>query len=142
MGADGGVRALEGATSRGVTWMGDRREWLRPIPSTEKELREESRREREDRERRDAMLRAEQAGRASAPAVEAWWDHPVGDGDQFVAQLMHLDQQADSVPRVDSVLKEEASRQVEASRLNDALRDAERTELRLEAQETREREEG
>lgn len=110
--------------------MGDFEIPLRPVPGSVKELRDESRRDRQDRERGDAMLRAEEAGRAAAD--DQPWSLPEESRERFGVQLTRMDERTGSMPRVDAVLKERHREEGESNQLRDSLRDVERAELRLE----------
>jgi len=111
--------------------MGDFEIPIRRVPGTVNELREESRRDREERERGDAMSRAEEAGRAAAGTGDEPWTLPEESRQRFGVQLTDLDERTGSVPRVDAVFREDTRRERESSRYrDDSIHDAEQAELR------------
>jgi hypothetical protein len=103
---------------------------LRPVSTTEEGLREVGLREREDLERRGAMLRAEHAGKAAGGTSIDWPSSPAEHVEQFGSRLQVLEQRMDSIPRVDSALSQHRQQRQEAKQFGDALRDAEREERR------------
>lgn len=111
--------------------MKDSKTRLPAASGTNRGLREIGRRVLEDRERRDAIGRAEQAGRTAA---DMGVDRPaLSDAEvaHFAAQLRCLQERVAAMPHMDDLLESEGGRRSESRALAASLRKAERVELRL-----------
>lgn len=100
-----------------------------PVPATKEVLRDLSRRGFEDRERQDALFRAEQAGRIAAAAGFGRPDPSDEDVARFGVQLLRIAERVTAMPRVDALLMAGGVQRSESRRFADSLRNAERVEL-------------
>jgi len=116
--------------SRGIR-MEDLGRPVRPACATEKDLRRSGRRGLEDRERQDAIFRAEQAGRIAADVGS---DRPAPSGEdvaRFRAQLRRIEECVSAMPHMVTLLKSEGTQRSESRLFASSLHKAERAELRL-----------
>ena len=126
-----------GTSHRGLVRTANAEDSLRPIPRTDKQLREESRREREDRERREAMLRVELAAGAFAPMDEPWPEPPADNEARFTAQVARLEGETGAVPRIDTVLAGRLQQEMEDEEFSEAVGRAEQAEHRVGGRDER-----
>ena len=116
---------------RGIC-MGDLGSPVGPVCSTDKDLREHGRRGLEDRERQDAIFKAEQAGRIAAAAGSDRSDPSEADVARFGVQLQHIDDRVFTMAHLGILLTSEGTQRSESRRFAGSLRNAERVELRLD----------
>jgi len=112
--------------------MGDLDSPLGRVPATERELQERGRLSREAQQRLDAMAKAEEAGRAAA-ADDAPRDISPESKALFGSRLSRIDERADAMPRIDTVVQDDFRLLRESAARGDALRSAERAELGVDA---------
>jgi hypothetical protein len=131
----GGARGFAEGRIEEVAQVANAEDSLRPIPRTDKELRNASVREREDQERRDAMLKAELAAGAFVPADEPWPDPPADNEERFSAQVARLEGEMRVMPRIDTVLSEQLQQEIEEEEFSEAVEKAEQAEQESEKDE-------
>jgi hypothetical protein len=127
--------AMSGGSSRhqrGGIRMGNSSAPVRSVAATDEELRELGRSDREARERREAMSRAEQAGRLASGTGLDLPERSEQEIARFGAQLSRIEASAFAMPSVDAVLSDGGRHRRESLQLAGSLHEAEQAELRLE----------
>jgi len=112
--------------------MGDTGAEVRPVAATEDQLRELGRSDREARERREAMSRAEQAGKLASGAGLEVPQHSAEEVAHFGTQLSRIEASVVAMPGVDAALADAGRQRRESRQLEGSLREAEQAERRLE----------
>ena len=109
--------------------MGILKRSLRPVARSDNELREASRRVREDCERQNAMLRAALAAKSAAGVDDGRWLRGEQDRERLGAQMACLEARTFTIPRLDTILTLDTHHRRESSRFAGSLRVVEELEL-------------
>jgi len=117
--------------------MGETGAPVRPVAATEEELREIGRSDREARERREAMSRAEQAGKLASGTEFETPQQSAEEVAHFGSQLSRIEARAVTMPEVDAALADGGRQRRESLQLAGSLREAEQAERRSESGQTR-----
>jgi hypothetical protein len=107
---------------------------VRPVAVTEEGLRELGRSDREARERRAAMSRAERAGRLAGGTVLEVPQHSAEEVARFGTQMSRIESSSVTMPDVDAALSDGGRRRRESLQLAGSLREAEQSERRSESE--------
>jgi len=110
--------------------MGELESRLESVPGMGRDLTERSRHGREDAQRLAAMTRAEAVGRAAAAMGEEPWDISPESKAHFGSALTWIDERAGAIPDAGAVIRADSRALRESAARGNALRKAERAELR------------
>ena len=101
-----------------------------PVPVTRNVLRDLGLRGVKDRERQDALSRAEQAGRNAAAVGSGLPNPSKEDVERFGVQIRRIEGDVSTMPDLDSLLRSEGTQRGDSRRFAESIHSAEQKERR------------